>query len=486
VPSSRVRTAPHSISPYDLDQQCDAVSALIDRVRRFIHQHDLVHQGARVVAAVSGGSDSMALACVLADLERRGLLQLAGIAHFNHQLRDEAGADERFVRSAAETLGVQFIVDRADVAALAAEQRRSIEDAARSARHAFFERARAQCEADAVALGHTRDDQAETFLLRLLRGAGPRGLSGMHPRHGSTIRPLLDCTRRELRTLLDERGVSYVEDATNADVAIPRNRVRAELIPMLAGRFNPRVVDVLADEASLARELWLWMDEASAPFLATPGVLDVAALRGAPPGLRRLVVWRALTAGAGGRHISFDHVTDVIRLISRDDPDGDAGLDLPAQRVQRIGGALVLTNRGARDSRGSANFFERTLSIPGETRIPEAECVVTAEDAEPGAGARATAGNASVAFVRRDLFRQTLVVRNRRPGDRFRPVGLNGWKKLQDFFVDRKLGRRHRDAVPLVVDETDRIVWVAGYGIDEAFRVTDSSQAVLVLRLTRS
>ena len=122
-------------------------------------------------------------------------------------------------------------------------------------RHDFFARAREEVGADVVALGHTRDDQAETFLLRLIRGAGPRGLAAMHPRHGSIIRPLLDCRRGELRAYLDERQTAYLNDETNDDVTIPRNRVRAELIPLLEQRFNPAIVNVLADEAELTHVL---------------------------------------------------------------------------------------------------------------------------------------------------------------------------------------------------------------------------------------
>jgi tRNA(Ile)-lysidine synthase len=461
---------------------------LLARVRRFIREHDLAPPGARVVAAVSGGGDSMALAHVLAELDRAGDLRLAGLAHFNHQLRATADRDEAFVREAARTLDVPIVADRADVAERAARERRSIEDAGRTARYAFFERARVELAADVVALGHTRDDQAETFLLRLLRGAGPRGLAGMHPRHGTIVRPLLDCRRDELRGWLDARGVAHVEDESNADVRVPRNRVRAELVPLLADRFNPAVVDVLADEAALAREMWQWMDEASAPFLAT-GELDVAELNRLPPALRRLVVWRALTTHAGGRHISFDHVRDVIRLMQA----SDGSLDLPGQQVQRIGGRIVILtgqgSRGAHEARSSAaNLYSYPLSIPGEVAVPESGCVVSVAPATGDvlAERRATVGNGPIAVVRGDRLTESLVVRNRRPGDRFQPVGLRGRKKLQDLFVDQKVARADRDAVPLVVDARDRIVWVAGFGIDEAFRVTDAAQAVLLLRLTRA
>ncbi len=452
------------------------MSALIQRVRSFVREHELFRPGARVVAAVSGGSDSMALAHVLAELEREGALQLAGLAHFNHQLRAQADADEQFVRAAAVHLGVAYTTDREDVAERASRDHQSIEHAARTARYAFFERAHTMLGADCVALGHTRDDQAETFLLRLIRGAGPRGLASMHPRNGIIVRPLLECGRTELRAWLLDRGVAHVEDVTNTDVGIPRNRVRAELMPLLAERFNPAVVNVLAEEAALNREVWQWMQEASAPFLVTPGVLDIGAVRTAPAALRRLVIWRALSAASGGRHISFDHVAAVVRLITS---DHDGSLDMPGHTVQRIGARIVLTKE--RGSRGSP--FARPLLIPGTADIPEAGCVLTA--CEEADAARAVVSSQSVAVVRRDLIRESLVVRNRRPGDKFRPVGLRGSKKLQDLFVDAKVPRGERDMVPLVVDDRDRIVWVAGFGIDEAFRVTDASQAVLVLRLTR-
>ena len=133
-------------------------------------------------------------------------------------------------------------------------------------RYEFFERARRQFGADVVALGHTRDDQAETFLLRLVRGAGPRGLAAMYPRHGTIVRPVLDCRRLELRKYLDERNMEYVDDETNDDVAIPRNRVRAELMPASRGRFNPAIVDVLAHEAELSREMWAWLEAAADEF----------------------------------------------------------------------------------------------------------------------------------------------------------------------------------------------------------------------------
>ena len=472
-----------------------------DTVRLTIRQHRLAGPDTRVLVALSGGSDSVALAHLLHELAGAGELRVAGAAHLNHQLRAGANDDEAFCARLAASLGWQLVSERADVAAVARQIHRSIEDAARTVRHDFLERARLELGADAIALGHTRDDQAETFLLRLIRGAGPRGLSGMHPRNGRLIRPLLDCRRDGLRAFLAERNIPFVHDESNDDVSIPRNRVRAELLPLLETRFNPRIVDTLAAEAEQARDEWAWMESSAAELGATaeaPGVwrLDLTALARAPRALRRLVVWKAMTEASGGKPIAFEHVERALETA-----ETGGGIDAPGHRLERIGSTLVLRSRPAGQARrpaaDTANLFHYPLSIPGEVALPEAGWVVTAEvgqvgqdgrdrpdrrDRRDGQDGSAISNDGRLAIVRSDV-RGPLAVRNRRPGDTFRPIGLGGRKKLQDFFVDRKVGRDRRDFVPLVVDETDRIVWVAGYGIDEEFRVTDPAQAVLILRL---
>jgi tRNA(Ile)-lysidine synthase len=277
--------------------------------------------------------------------------------------------------------------------------------------------------------------------------------------------------------------------------------VRAELLPLLAARFNPSIVDVLADEADIAREVWEWMTSAAVAFRGSDGSegsegsegskgskgsegLDVALLENAPLALRRLIVWNAMQSTSGGRPISLGHVDAALRLM-----ETGGSIDAPAHRVERVGDRLVLTGRpaGTKGRLGAPNLFRVPLSIPGEAALPEAGWIVSAEPAEGAGRATVSSGGLepSMAIVRGDLCLGPLSVRNRRPGDRFTPIGLPGRKKLQDFFVDRKVARRERDAVPLVVDAADRIVWVAGYGIDEAFRVTNPAQAVVIFKVRR-
>jgi tRNA(Ile)-lysidine synthase len=466
------------------------MTPLATRTLETVRRHALLRDGGRVLVALSGGADSVALLLILRELEAAGVLHVTGAAHLNHQLRGaDADADEAFCAALAGRLGVRFIAERADVAALARAGKRSIEDAARAARHAFFERAADAFGADVVATAHTKDDQAETFLLRLLRGAGTRGLGGIRPRAGRVVRPLLEIDRAELRDDLTARGETWREDATNADVSIPRNRVRHELIPFLGSRFSSSVTGLLAREAALAQQDEDFLRD-SAIELARRIVLtderdvvrlDAAALAQAPRALGSRVVQRVLEQHAGSKSVSFDHIEQVLDL-----GPGQA-VSLPGQDAVRTGDVLVFRTRriGHRSSDiGSRTSFVVSLSIPGEVELATSRVAITAERLEGPSGrprkwdARGT--EVGVAAARLEL---PLAVRGRRPGDRFHPLGAPGPRKLQDFLVDRKIERGARDTVPLVVDGRDRIVWVVGQSVAEDFRVTDPAQGVILLKV---
>ncbi len=463
--------------------------ALAERVRRTIRRHEMARSGARVIAATSGGADSVALARLLAALAQAGDLHLVALVHLNHRLRADAGGDEEFCRGLAGELGVRFLSEAVDVAAAGRLERCSIEDAAHRERLAFFERARVACEADVVAVGHTMDDQAETVLLRMVRGAGSRGLGGMHPRSGHVIRPLIECRRAELRQWLSAAGFAFVHDSSNDDLSIPRNRVRAELLPLLELRFNPRVVEGLARQAALARadERFLqataedWWQSAATPH-GTGWAVPAAALLDAPPAVARRALHAALSRLAAGRPVGFAHVERAWAVV-----EGRAvAVDGPGHRLERLGGTVVLSGKGP-DGRGrgpagsGVQPYRIPLPLPGEARLPGMPDRITADIAY-STGRRASPDRSTVA-VPLDLLRGLqLAVRNRRPGDRLR-MGPHGHRKLQDLLVDRKVPRTVRDRVPIVVDGTDRIVWVAGHALNWDFRVTDPAQGVVILRL---
>jgi tRNA(Ile)-lysidine synthase len=312
----------------------------------------------------------------------------------------------------------------------------------------------------------------------------------MYPRNGIVIRPLIDVTRREILEFLGERSLACLHDRTNDDISIPRNRVRLELLPLLAARFNPQIADVLDGEAELARADDQLLDEQAAAWYAEHVVeigpcqrrIDMAALVSAP----KAIAWRALRQTMSltpKRFIGVQHIRRVWDVVL-----GDAGpFDAPGQRVERVGGWIVLTGRPpgsvgrpAAAPNGQTVPFECRLPVPGEVTLPDGGPTVSAE-----LGFRADevdSGDRFVAVVPKEKVASGLVVRSRRPGDRLKPSDA-GHRKLQDLLVDRKVPRTERDRVPIVVDMLDRIVWVAGHVVDRDFRVSDPAQAVVILRL---
>lgn len=468
--------------------------SLPERALATIRKHDLIPPGTRVLAAVSGGADSVALALVLARLTATGALDctLAGLAHLHHGLRGaDADADQAFVEALAARLGVPCVTERQDVAARAREAGESIEAAARRARYAFLDEAAATLGATRIATGHTADDQAETLLLRLLRGAGLPGLSAIRPRNGLVIRPLLDAGRAEVEAYLTAEGEAWRDDASNADRGIPRNRVRHELMPVLTAIAGPSVTGVLARTAALIRDDAEELDRQAIEMARRDVLLDgngldmcgtrmaIAGLAAAGPALGRRIVRTALAAAAGGRFHSLEHVEAVRSLIKGGSP---SSVQVPGAVARRDGSAIRVD---AAPVTAGAAPFEARLEVPGSVELPEAGVTIAASVGPcPGDVARLESRGDTVAL--QGVDDAVLSVRSRRPGDVFRPLGAPGRRKVQDLFVDRKLARSERDRVPLVVDGKGRIVWVVGHAIADEFRVTAPGERVLLLNVKRS
>jgi tRNA(Ile)-lysidine synthase len=324
------------------------LTALLQHVRRTIRRHDLCPSGTSVLVALSGGSDSVALAFVLRELAPNGGFALAGVAHFNHRLRPTAARDEQFCRSLADRLGLPIVVGAVDVRTYAASERLSIEDAARRARYAFLHRAAADMGADRIAVGHTRDDQAETFLLKLVRGAGLAGLGGIYPRRNALIRPLLDVSRADLRRHLEALGECWVEDESNVELDNPRNRIRHRVIPELDAAYMGPTSASIARAAALAREDGAWLDEtAERRYLelaeeGAEGVSFVASELGAEPApIQRRLLLKALRDVAGMREVALEHVELAADILH----GSSTGADLPAARVELRRGKLVLVRK---------------------------------------------------------------------------------------------------------------------------------------------
>jgi tRNA(Ile)-lysidine synthase len=373
------------------------MSTLFERVRQTVGEQALFGAGDVLVAAVSGGADSTALACLLAELAPRLGARLVGLAHLNHQLRDAADADEAFCRELAGRLGVAFDSRRIDVAAEARIRKTSVEDAARTVRYLFLSEVAGGRGATRVAVGHTRNDQAETVLLRLARGAGPTGLAAIYPRAGLVIRPLLDAGRGDVEAWLRARGEAWREDESNQDRAFARNKVRHELLPWLIDAFGVGVVDVLARQAALSRDDADWFDlvatETAARLVLEDGTavtLELDALRALHPAIGRRVVLAALRRAAGGRFVGFDHVEAVMALAVA----GSGAADLPGQRVGCRQGWLRFEPQPADPAREGRRRGRPPESGRGEREPIGASVVSKPPGDRPGAGQRQDVGSA--------------------------------------------------------------------------------------------
>lgn len=408
--------------------------------------------GGALLVGLSGGADSVALLDALASLApERGLRVVA--AHLDHGLREDSAADAAFCERLCRSLGVPLHVGRADVRARATREKRGIEEAARRERYAFLRSVARQVGAETIAVAHTRDDQAETLLLRLLRGAGRTGLSAMRPRAGDLLRPLLEVSRAQVEAHLVARGLEWREDATNRDLTIPRNRVRHELLPYLESRFNPsaravlaRTARLLADESALLEEMATavpveQLDPQSVRF-------DLMRLREAPMAVRRVALRRALgRIGLGG--VAERQVAKILALASKQPSASGRRLPLPGGREAAVSfGKLRLGPR-----RGTAPAFATPLDVPGAVALPGGGRIV----AEPAESPARGAGVLVPAPPGR------LEVRTRRPGDRLRVRGRE--VSLRRYLMERRVDADTRGSLPLVACGS-RVLWLAGQALE--------------------
>ena len=407
-------------------------------VLSFLRQHDLLPPaGSTAVAAVSGGADSMCLLDVLHEIAGEGGWTLCA-AHFNHGLRgDEADRDEAFVRSRCEQAGIPFRSGRSDVARWASEHRMGVEAAARELRYRFLETVREQLAAVFIATAHNADDNAETVLMHLIRGTGTAGLCGIQPQMGHVIRPLLFASRTEIEEYNVSRGIPWVEDSTNGDDSLLRNRLRHQVIPVLK-EINPGFSEACRRLTRLAgrdeQALSSLAGQAAGPY-AGSGRIPLSVLTSLPEAVALRVI-RMMTE----QPLSCDHTEAVLRLCR----SGSGALSLPGGRVKVEGGSLV--------------FGEPQPAVISETELQPGSAVLL-----PEAGLQVTLtrgvfdGRVNKSFTeylfKTDAVCGRITVRPRRPGDRFTLRTRGCSKSLKKLFNEAAVPPWQRDAVPVFSDE---------------------------------
>lgn len=445
-------------------------------------------ESAAVVALVSGGADSVALLRLIASRAFGDLRDRTRVLHVDHMLRGaDAEGDAAFVEVLACELSIPCCVVRYDVASYAEQEGLNLEDAGRRIRYRFAEQ-EADALADAlgaprsyarIAVAHTLDDHIETFLMRLLSGAGATGLRGIRPVRGRIVRPLIGVRRSEVREWLASQGVAWREDTTNADTARTRAWVRAELLPVIESRFpsfvqtTERTLGILAAEDDLLTEMAETFARDFATVTPERVGIDRARMATLSPAMARRTIRAALAlAFPDAARLEAEHVDALVGGLSSE----DFARDLPfGLRAEAEYATLAVSRRGQQP----APIGPCLLDVPGSVDLGAAG-VLVARYAEP----REMPATRDAAIVDADLLEAPIVVDASRPGDRIQPLGMTGTKKLHDVFVDAKVPRRLRPLTP-VVRCGDQVVWVAGLAVSERFKVTAATKRAVVLEWER-
>lgn len=456
---------------------------LLRSVKNLIERQGLIRAGDRVVAAVSGGPDSVVLLHLLNRL-RCDIDFFIHVAHLDHMFRGEQSRqDAEFVCRLAESMGLDHTVKSIDVPGFQSREKiSSAQEAARIVRYAFLEKTAECAGANSIAVAHNADDQVETVLQNFIRGAGAEGLRGMAYKSGMIIRPLLDIPRSEIEQYSLLQNLTFRIDASNESMYYTRNRIRHCLLPVLES-FNPAIREAIHKASHL---LAVDDDYLDALALQTYDKLQISnkktvsfpdkALAGLHPALRRRILRLAIQRIKGDlRDITLSHMEAVEDLLEK---NVGSAVDLPGLMVYRDYGRLVVGFQPVEPFVKEGNHVA-LLQVPGENILPQFGIKIEISRLSAAEAAKIKPGRWRLAL---DIavLPGPLAVRFRRPGDRIQPTGMSGTKKLQDIFVDAKVPRWQREEVPLLI-AGDEIVWIIGYRADRRWLVRhDTEQSVLL------
>ena len=453
-----------------------------------IQKHRMILPGERIAVGVSGGPDSMALLYLLHDL-RDDLKCNLHIAHLDHMLRgEESRTDAAYVAEHARKLNIPITLEAINVNEMTTPKE-SQESGARRIRYEFYEKVMTSVKADRMALGHNADDQAETVLMRLLRGSGAQGLSGIPPVRDNFIRPLIEVNRSEIDEYLRQMQITPRQDLSNLNTVYRRNKIRHTLIPLLEREYSPNIKQILQQTGEILRaedELLTNLAlEAMQNCIQRPddrtAIVHIPNLRGYHLSLQRRILRLAIETLTGNLNsFDYDHVRDLLNLALY----GTTGsvISLPREIwAEKVYDELII--RRGYQPKTSDEPFDYKIKIPGKTKIPDPGLSIVTT------GPENFCGEIKKYQPNRDEFRETfdydkirgeLRIRNRRPGDRFQPLGMSETKKLKDFFIDEKIPRAMRNSIPILTDENS-ILWIVGYRIDDRFKITKNTRTQLTV-----
>ena len=446
---------------------------LSDRVLAYIREQNLLDGAKTVLCALSGGADSVCLLHILYGLREKLGFQLCA-AHYNHQLRgEESRRDEAFAAEVCRKLDIPLYLGGGDVAAVAKEQGKGLEETGRELRYAFLEACAAQLEDCVIATAHQAEDQVETVLLHLVRGSGLAGLAGIPPRRGPIIRPLLFVTRNEIAAYLEEQGLEHVEDSSNASLEYSRNRLRQEVLPVLE-KLNPAYTQAFRQMTELVREDEKYLQKQAHTLIKREGKelrLYAAELQAAGGALAARAIREC--AGEFGVQPEKKHV-DALCCLAFD--VGSGSMDLPGNLHCTVREGTIAFAK--REEASDSGFPETKLSWNVWTDIPETK--YSAFWGEPEKGGKINALFTTF-FFKRDKICGNMHVRPRRSGDEICMQGRNVTKSLKKLMIEMKIPAAQRHLIPVFADEAG-VLAVLGAGADQrAWSAPESADAVLLI-----
>ena len=456
-----------------------ALINIIKRVKSTIDKYKMLKSGDRVVVGVSGGPDSVCLLSILTELKTELQIELIA-AHFEHGLRP--GEDEKeteFVRSFVKSLGVPFEYEKADKNIK--DGKGSLEEKARIVRYRFLERVRNKYDATKIALGHNKNDQAETIIMRLLRGSGLEGLKGIPPvRDGVIIRPIIGLTRDEILYYLNEKGLHYVSDPSNMDITFLRNRIRHELIPLLR-TYQPNIIEVLAKTAEilfvendfLNSEAEKWVRQNSRTVEGAI-LTNITAFNKTHPALKNRILKYLIKKKLGHtKRITYEHISRIRELIEKGAPNSE--LHLPYGLVAKKRYDLLVF-----DEKKEMNDYFYLITECGRHYLPAINSWVIVEKLEPSSTTINENSQNSI-LLDADQVQLPLVIRNIRQGDK---IALEiGHKKIKDIFIDMKIPKEARKGIPILIHQGEPIhVWCVNK-TNRRFKPKGDSKRILRISL---
>lgn len=482
---------------------------MIDKVKETLKRFSMLKEGARVLLCVSGGPDSVAMLSVFNSLKKAMHLELF-IAHLNHKLRGiDSDRDEEYVKVLSKRYRIPIVTAQEDIKTFARSNKLTLEEAARKARYNFFLKAAEQLNIDVIATAHTRDDQAETVLMRLLRGTGLRGLRGISPARKLNgfilIRPLIDIARREIEDYLYEKKIKPRLDITNLIPGFFRNRVRLKLLPLLEKEYSPRIKELLSSLADLLEEDYDYLNlqqEKAFKKLAkitkeNTITFHLATFKRVHLSMQRALVRKAIEFLKGTLdRIEYRHWQELEAVIYKKPPGSIVHLPGEAEAIKTK--TTLKFRKGHRQKSQRKRLEATRIKIPGVTHFGKRSISVrilkrygSVNKSSPSGQGLGKSSAFSELWSRHPRTEEyfdiekadlPLILRLREPGDRMKPLGMKGYKKIKDIFIDEKIPLKARNNIPLVVSASGEILWLCGIKMSDRCKISSSTKRVLKLK----